>query len=653
MSRSFRDLLKFSAPVLLSAAMLSGCGSGSSGSANLTRALGRPAAAARHCDGIVQLQGDRGLLRGRHPADPRAVLRWKAQGNGAWIIPSGQTGVVDFGTPADAVKFSTKDNYTAAAAAAAAGPEATLLPRGSQKVDAPFDTAMYVRGNIAGDWPHSRDLLQEVSDNVLAVTIPIEPGDYQFKVADAGWTGATNCGGSDNPTPVTLGATLTLGCSNGSQNLGSPSRRRQLQVHVRRDRRRQGRAEGHRGARHRRRRWRRARGARGQHHHPHLREGRAHGRLVGHAAQDRQGRRPARRGRTPPGRRYAHHAHRDREHRHGRRHRRRGFRVDREPALRARQRQRGHHLHPAGPDHRRDAHRSRRPELRLCAAGQRRRLFREWRDRGAVCQFEHDRHQCRRHPRDHHIQCRRRRRPVYAISGSPTARIGTPGESGKPAALPRNANEVILFYKRTTTTTPAGACTSSRRIPRVTPGRCSRPRASSRTRASTRSGAPTSASRCRAARARATATIRPRSTRSRPSLGFIIHKGDTKDPGTDQAIRIAEDGNMVFVVSGVNDVSSVPPGSGTSLRISGAAAHWVNSEPAVDARPPAHQGRAAVLARRVDQRGPRASPAPSRPSRSPAGTNPQPAFNKQLHGLRRGRCRRRRSPRPRTSRADS
>jgi hypothetical protein len=35
MSRSFRDLLKFSAPVLLSAALLSGCGSGSSGSADL------------------------------------------------------------------------------------------------------------------------------------------------------------------------------------------------------------------------------------------------------------------------------------------------------------------------------------------------------------------------------------------------------------------------------------------------------------------------------------------------------------------------------------------------------------------------------------------------------------------------------------------
>ena len=35
MSRSFRDLLKFSVPVLLSAALLSGCGSGSSGSADL------------------------------------------------------------------------------------------------------------------------------------------------------------------------------------------------------------------------------------------------------------------------------------------------------------------------------------------------------------------------------------------------------------------------------------------------------------------------------------------------------------------------------------------------------------------------------------------------------------------------------------------
>ena len=47
------------------------------------------------------------------------------------------------------------------------------------------------------------------------------------------------------------------------------------------------------------------------------------------------------------------------------------------------------------------------------------------------------------------------------------------------------------------------------------------------------------------------------------ALGFIIHKGDTKDPGPDQVIRIAEDGNTVFVVSGVNDVSTVPPGGGT------------------------------------------------------------------------------------------
>jgi len=35
MSRSFRDLMKFSVPALLSAALLAGCGSGSNGSADL------------------------------------------------------------------------------------------------------------------------------------------------------------------------------------------------------------------------------------------------------------------------------------------------------------------------------------------------------------------------------------------------------------------------------------------------------------------------------------------------------------------------------------------------------------------------------------------------------------------------------------------
>ncbi|MBT8445113.1 MAG: hypothetical protein KJO13_10215, partial [Gammaproteobacteria bacterium] len=57
-------------------------------------------------------------------------------------------------------------------------------------------------------------------------------------------------------------------------------------------------------------------------------------------------------------------------------------------------------------------------------------------------------------------------------------------------------------------------------------------------------------------------------------LGFIIHSGATKDPGPDQFIRIAEDGNVLFVQSGINDVGTAPPIEGL-VSIVGAAAHHV------------------------------------------------------------------------------
>jgi pullulanase len=58
-------------------------------------------------------------------------------------------------------------------------------------------------------------------------------------------------------------------------------------------------------------------------------------------------------------------------------------------------------------------------------------------------------------------------------------------------------------------------------------------------------------------------------------LGFIIHKGDEKDPGPDQFIRIAELGNIVFVNSGVASVDPAPPSS-ARLSVAGRAAHWVD-----------------------------------------------------------------------------
>ncbi|MEM9056601.1 MAG: pullulanase-type alpha-1,6-glucosidase [Pseudomonadota bacterium] len=60
-------------------------------------------------------------------------------------------------------------------------------------------------------------------------------------------------------------------------------------------------------------------------------------------------------------------------------------------------------------------------------------------------------------------------------------------------------------------------------------------------------------------------------------LGFVIHRGTEKDPGPDQLIEIANDGNVIFVTSGVLPVSSTPPIPGT-VPILGMAAHWVTPD---------------------------------------------------------------------------
>jgi pullulanase len=59
-------------------------------------------------------------------------------------------------------------------------------------------------------------------------------------------------------------------------------------------------------------------------------------------------------------------------------------------------------------------------------------------------------------------------------------------------------------------------------------------------------------------------------------LGLVIHRGGSKAPDGDVLIRIASDGNIVFVDEGSPDVSSAPKGEG-GIAISGRAAHWVDS----------------------------------------------------------------------------
>jgi len=589
MSRSFRDLLKFSVPVLLSAALLSGCGSGSSGSADLGQgpSVESPPPPVTVTETFNFEAPNSFFVVGTPPTHAR-FSNGLAEDNGAWIIPSGQTGVVEFGTPADAVKFSSKDNYSATAVAGAGAQKPTLLPRGSQKVDPPFDTAMYVRGSIAGDWavlPENQ--LQEVSDNVLAVTIPIEAGDYQFKVADAGWTGATNCGGSDNPTPVPLGSAFTLGCSNGSQNLAitiptagdykftfdvTGADKTAPRITVARD-------TGGGG------------GGGGEPEVPEdstiiriyakdvLTAGSAETLLktvkgIGQLDVDelRQGSAT------------------------------RITRIEIENtgeggdigvedfAWTANPR---FALAPVSVDIFYN-----RPEgvagTQIAVGGQPpKNCVATTSGVGCVVRdvqvppfASTNMVVTNTDGSSETILFNSGGEDIFATSGAPVARPGAPGQEGKPPALPRNAKEVILFYKRDDNNytgwglhlfpldPPGDAWTLF-----PTPGEFPFEGIDPQWGAYFRIALPGSEN-PRYSNNPATIDTFP------AALGFIIHKGDIKDPGPDQVIRIGETGNIVFVTSGVNEVGTVPPGGSTVVRISNAVVHWIDRATLVAADTP-------------------------------------------------------------------
>jgi pullulanase len=641
MSRSFRDLLKFSAPALLSAALLSGCGSGSNGAADLSQgpSVSTPPPPVTVTETFDFVSTTSSFVVGTPPIHARfSGGRATDAGTGAWIIPSGQTGVVDFGTPADAVKFSTQDNFVAAASPDGGAEKGAFLPSSTRKVDAPFDTAMYVRGSVRGDWavlPENQ--LQEVSDNVLAVTIPLEPGDYQFKVADAGWTGATNCGGSDNPTPVPLGSAFTLGCSNGSQNLAitipapggdykftfdaTGADKTAPKITVAKD-------TGGGGG-----------GGGGEvpedstiiriYAKDVLTAGSQSTLLktvkgLGSLSVDevRQG------GAT------------------------RITRIEIENTGVAGDIGVDNFAWTANPQFA-PANVSvsinyTRPTggyagTTITVGGQ-----------SYPCTLAANGLSCTASgvsvppfanasmtvsnadgSRETITFNAGNGDPVYAFSGSTAARSGTPGESGKAAAVPRNANEVILFYKRDDGAytgwglhlfpldPPGDAWT---KFP--TPGEFPFEGIDPQWGAYFRIALPGKET--------------PRYSNNPPAmdtfpnrLGFIIHKGDVKDPGSDQVIERASSGNTVFVISGVNDVSSVPPGGGTVLRITGAAAHWVD-QTSLLWTPPTDVTSVELLysPNATINAGAQGITGTYETIPLTSGTNPQPAFNKELHGLK-------------------
>jgi len=227
MSRSFRDLLKLSVPVLLSAALLSGCGSGSSGSADLDQggSVPTPPPAVSATETFDFNSETDWFVSGTPPTHARFSGGTATDaGAGSWIIKPGQTGVVDFGTPADVVKFSTQDDFNPSASAGA-GAQKTGGRAGRQAVRFPWDTPMFLRGSM-NEWLDSGVTAQwqlvEVADNVKALSVNLEAKTYTFKIASESYVNPanTNCGQAGPTGTVEIGTPYTLNCADGSGNLG-------------------------------------------------------------------------------------------------------------------------------------------------------------------------------------------------------------------------------------------------------------------------------------------------------------------------------------------------------------------------------------------------------------------------------------------------
>ena len=194
--RLFLSLSKLATTLLVASTVLAGCGSGSNGVADTGGGGGggvvvnNPVTVTDTFDFRAPL----GVFTIGSPPIHARFLGGHADDNGAWIIQEGETATINFATPADKVVFDAIDNYTAAVAAARQAVSKPTRP-GTQK----FDVATYVRGSVYNDWIADAGNELVGTGDVIEATLPLTAGDYQFKVADAGWA-SINCGGGDTRT---------------------------------------------------------------------------------------------------------------------------------------------------------------------------------------------------------------------------------------------------------------------------------------------------------------------------------------------------------------------------------------------------------------------------------------------------------------------
>ncbi|HEX7373927.1 MAG TPA: hypothetical protein VF277_03075, partial [Steroidobacteraceae bacterium] len=214
MSRSFRNLFSSSVLVSVAAFALTACGGGSGGSADLGGGSGggvvveKPVTVNETFNFSAPLNY---FVVGTPPIHAR-FLGGVAANNGAWIVKDGTTATINFGTPADAVKFDAKDDSVTATTGTGAS-------KTGARASGKFDLATYVRGSVYNDWAaDAGNQLADVSANVGEVTLAIAAGSYEFKIADAGWA-SINCGANTTSDTVSLGSAYTTACGTNPGNL--------------------------------------------------------------------------------------------------------------------------------------------------------------------------------------------------------------------------------------------------------------------------------------------------------------------------------------------------------------------------------------------------------------------------------------------------
>lgn len=162
---------------------------------------------------VVQFEtpGSDPFIIGNAPYSAR-FMGGDALGDGSWTIAPGAVATVDFDVPAADVMLRVERMPATA--------DWCRPPTATGSLEDPQHEAVFVRGNTRYNWESGDGTrFARGARGIEIARFRMEPGDKEFRIADASWTGTTNCGGPNAPTEIQLGSPAYLVCGQGTGNL--------------------------------------------------------------------------------------------------------------------------------------------------------------------------------------------------------------------------------------------------------------------------------------------------------------------------------------------------------------------------------------------------------------------------------------------------